>query len=1100
MSINFLFSLIIFILANFFINNPSESFAESTGLAKAIKAAQDNNYTEAVSILKLEIGKDSSNYQVYLKLADVYHLGKIERTGIAFFERAVKKNPGEPNNYAGLAVLYDYQKDEAQSFLNSRKALKKGHNSYRILELFVDTGVALKKNGQLSGTLRAFKKSETRKHLYDLGYTLWRIKVKNYKRARKTVTEFLEKNNDHPYGLKLAGDIAGAEKKTRKAINNYLRAEKQLPDTEERIRGELYADLGSAYLKRGQADSAGFYYKKSVDFTKATYQMPQFIESVKNTAAFYRGESDIRNLVTILSENRELFSQNVDDATRLNFVYDLAEAYNNSGDVLKALKVFSQALEMAITLENNGKQAKIFYMMGKYHLKLGLAKKALDYFTKSIDAAGKARLPELEYKAVFEVGKVYAQSGDRAASKKSFLKVLRYAQRRQQLDLIEESYFRLMHLYLQQPTDLRSVHYYLNMAAAMARQTSQLHFAANHHWVQGLVALLEEDVETAETYFLHAIQIGAESGSYLSRLAGKAGLIKVYLHTNFSDLACSYADSALIFLENYYSYCFSEYSSDFFDLKNDLIMPALMAYSSIGDLEKIYYTIELYKSIIHYDELNQIKYKLSDKTAISIQKKFDAKSAQINSKWRELWVISRDKSEYLDTAFRIKNTIHGLHAEQLKYLDDIEKKHPKYFPFFKPTPRPLTELQKDLMRENSTFIHYFIGDLATFIVVVKGNSINCQRVNINRTFLENHISQVSPLFSTEKSNFSILENSDVSKFSLAQAGMVYKFLFQPIEPWLNSNETLIISKDAVLNRVPFEALVVNSDQLLDDLDFSNAVFLVEKYAISYLPSAYFLKTAKKKKRDSEKILGLFAATQNQDDGVGENGRPQESQVKKVNRMQSFQKFIEPFGEGESTLFLNNFANRENFVKQSSQFQFLQVSLPASLNEQFPFLSNFTFADHSQDTFSAYELFNQPVNSDIFVLTDADVKLAKTGYQIAANGFFHGLTFAGVPSFVTSLWRQQPSDVNSVADILFQFENNLKRGLNKAKALQQAKIEYLKGNRVNPFFWASLVLYGDTGAVEIMEAQTRWVIWFSILAILTLCLFLGMQLLKVFRER
>ncbi len=1098
MGINFLFSLVIFVLTTFFINNPSESFAESTGLTKAIKAATNKNYAEAVSILKSEIGKDSSNHQIYLKLADFFHLSKTEKAGIAFFKRAIKQNPIEPNSYAGLAVLYDYQKDETQSFLNSRKALEKGHDAYRILELFIEAGIALNKSDELSGTLRAFQKLETRKHLYSLGYTLWRIKIRNYKRAGTTLAEFLKKNNDHGYGLKLAGDIARSEKNIRKAINNYLRAEKQLTNTDERIKSELYAEFGSTYLKLGQADSAEFYYKKSINFTRSTLQIPQFIKSVKSIAAFYRGKSDIRNLVATLSENSELFLQNIDDAARLDFIYDLAEAHNNSGDFLKAFEFFSQALEMAKTLKSNKKQAQIFYTMGEYYLKLGLTGKALDCYTKSINAADKAKLSELEHKAVFEIGKIYAQSGDREASKKKFSKVLRHAQRRQQLGLIEESYLRLAHLHLQQPSDLRSVRYYLNMADAMARQTFQLHFAANHRWMQGSMALLEEDVEIAETYFLQSINIGEESGSYLSRLAGKAGLIKVYLHTNFSDMACSYADSALIFLENYYSHCFSEYSADFFDLKNDLIMPALMAYSSIGNLEKIYDTIELYKSIIHYKELNQIKYKLKDKTAISIQEKLDTISEQINSKWQKLWTVSRDKNEYLETAFRIKNEIHALHVEQRKYLLEVSKNHPKYYSLFKPESTPLEELQEKLKKGNNTFIDYFIGELATFVVVVKGNSINCQRVNANRKFLENHIFQVSPLFSTEKNNFSILNYSDISQFSLEHAGILYKYLFQPIEPWLRPDETLIISKDGALNRIPFEALVLNSDQLIDNSDFSNAVFLVEKYAISYLPSANFLRTTKKEKRDSEKLLGLFATSQN--DGVGSNGRPQDSPVKKINRIQSFQKFIEPFGEHRSTLFLNKFANRENFITRGSQFQFLQISLPASLNEQFPFLSNFTFADQTHDTFSAYELFTQPINSDIFVLTDAAVKLAKTGSQIATNGFFHGLTFAGVPTFVTSLWRLQQSEPGSVADILFKFENNLREGSNKAKALQQAKIEYLKENRVNPFFWASLVLYGDTSAVKIEEAQTRWVIWFSVLAVLTLCVFLGIQLLKVFRGK
>jgi len=1097
----YLFSFVLlFSLAYSCILDLSEGLAKDTALTNAINAAQNREYGEAISILQTEIAKDSSDFRLYKKLADFYSLSKTENEGIDFFEQAIKQNPLEPNNYAGLAMLYNLQKNETQGFANSEKALELGNNSHSILALFIESGVTLNKSGDLSKTLRGLRESQTQESFYELGYTLWRIKIRNYNRAQATISEFLEMNDKHGFGYKLAGDIAQAESNNSEAIKNYLRAEKYLDNSEEKIKNELLSELGTVYFKKGLTDSAEFYYKKSLEFAETNLLIPHFIESVKKITSFYRNQNEIQNLINTLSSNQELFLQNVDSAAKLNFIHELAEAHYESGDIFKAFDVYSSALNIAEKLNNTEKQAEIFYVMGLYYQQLSQTEKAQDFFNKSITAAEKANLSDLEHQAAFELGKIYAELGDREAAKKNFTNVLRHAQRKQQLTQIEESFLHLAHLYLQQPTDLRSVYYYLNMADAMARQTFQLHFAANHRWVQGLVALLEDDVETAETYFLHSIKIGKESGSYLSRLAGKSGLIKVYLHTNFSNMACSYADSALTFLKDYYTFCSEEYSADFFDLKKDLIMPALMAYSSVGDLEKIYDTIELYKAVTHYKKLNQIKQKINDDTALTIKLKLNEKAGQINEKWRELWTISRNRNEYLETAFRIKNEIQALHKERKEYLKGVSKRFPQYYPIFSPVTVPLNELQNALKQNKSRFVHYFIGDVATFIIVVSGNDINCQRVNVNRTIMENLIYKVSPLYSTEKNNFSMLYDSNVSPFSLEQAGKLYKFLFQPIEPWLDTNETIIISKDATLNRVPFEALVLNSDSLIDELDFSNANFLVEKYAISYLPSAFFLDLVQKEAGDTQKLFGLFASTEvpNEEDGV--NGQPAKKRTQKLKRVQNFQKFLEPFGEAKSALYLNKDANRKNFVDESTQFQILQINLPASLYEDFPFLSGFTFADQ-QDFFAAYELFNQPINSDIFVLADAEVKLSTGDNNLAANGFFHALTFTGVPTFVTTLWRQYPSDINSISEILLGFENNLHLGLTKAKALQQAKIEYLKTNRINPSYWASLVMYGDAGAFDFKETQTtRWVLWFSVLAVLTLCVFLGMQLRKVFREK
>lgn len=89
---------------------------------------------------------------------------------------------------------------------------------------------------------------------------------------------------------------------------------------------------------------------------------------------------------------------------------------------------------------------------------------------------------------------------------------------------------------------------------------------------------------------------------------------------------------------------------------------------------------------------------------------------------------------------------------------------------------------------------------------------------------------------------------------------------------------------------------------------------------------------------------------------------------------------------------------------------------------------------------------------------------------------HAFTYAGVPSTVMSLW--QVSDA-STADLLTDFYKNLKDGVPKDFALQQAKLSYLNSVRApeqaHPFFWAALLSYGNQDAIEFSNRLPTWVL-------------------------
>jgi CHAT domain-containing protein len=84
---------------------------------------------------------------------------------------------------------------------------------------------------------------------------------------------------------------------------------------------------------------------------------------------------------------------------------------------------------------------------------------------------------------------------------------------------------------------------------------------------------------------------------------------------------------------------------------------------------------------------------------------------------------------------------------------------------------------------------------------------------------------------------------------------------------------------------------------------------------------------------------------------------------------------------------------------------------------------------------------------------------QTALQTESNGEeIAGLAYlferAGAKATIASLWSAEDSTTQA---IMVQFYTNLKNGMSKSEALQQAKLSQINSH---PYFWAPFVLIGD----------------------------------------
>src|SRR6185312_3385144 len=100
-----------------------------------------------------------------------------------------------------------------------------------------------------------------------------------------------------------------------------------------------------------------------------------------------------------------------------------------------------------------------------------------------------------------------------------------------------------------------------------------------------------------------------------------------------------------------------------------------------------------------------------------------------------------------------------------------------------------------------------------------------------------------------------------------------------------------------------------------------------------------------------------------------------------------------------------------------------------------------------------------------------------GQVIAQEGVIslaRAFAYAGCASTINSLWK---ADDRATSFILRRFYVHLKEGESKARALQLAKLDYLKSDAVDksPAYWAHLVLTGDSSPLYPKPFSWWWLL-------------------------
>jgi CHAT domain-containing protein len=292
---------------------------------------------------------------------------------------------------------------------------------------------------------------------------------------------------------------------------------------------------------------------------------------------------------------------------------------------------------------------------------------------------------------------------------------------------------------------------------------------------------------------------------------------------------------------------------------------------------------------------------------------------------------------------------------------------------------------------------------------------------------------------------------------------------------------LIIVPDGILNYLPFSSLILSEESAGD----YNLEFLINRYSLSFLPSASVLgilreqKEQRRRNRSPRNDLLAFAdpvfggndeRAKGAAEEAGNNGRIALGRLPETR--DEAENVAELFPK-EKTCILTGFDADERHLREGAtcEYRYLLFATHGLIDEDNPPLSCIALsiadptkpgAQRASPFLTMDKIFGIDLNADLVVLSACETALGKVSRGEGMLGLPLAFFYAGTPSLLASIWKV-PSE--ATAQLSKEFFASLISGNNKAEALRAAQLSLMSRKTftrsyAHPFFWSAFIVDGD----------------------------------------
>src|SRR5690606_2956813 len=405
---------------------------------------------------------------------------------------------------------------------------------------------------------------------------------------------------------------------------------------------------------------------------------------------------------------------------------------------------------------------------------------------------------------------------------------------------------------------------------------------------------------------------------------------------------------------------------------------------------------------------------------------------------------------------QLKEDLFNNIQERAELIKHIESTYPQYYNLkYNSEVIELDEAQK-LCKEEKAVISYFFGENTIYAVILDSSYKECIRIPVTDSLIKNM---------NNLKTFLANPGSDLKDISALSHNIYTKIL----EPLIGNKKykKLTIIPDGPLNYIPFEALNTN---------YENPSYLMENIAVSYTNSLTLLSQLKENLKYNSDVLA-FAPTFNNESTLSQLP----NNIKETSGI--FTHFM-----GKE--FINEEATLDNFKLENNKFGIIHLATHAILNDKNPELSYLAFTENKTNNYLLYtsDLYNLNLNASLITLSACETDLGDLNKGEGLISLSRGFFYAGAKSILSTKWKINDASTSHIMDRFYYY---LSKGENKDRALQQAKLDFVKTNKQNPlshpYYWSAFVLSGNTDAVMSSTIYWYWLIPVFLLLLLLIVL-------------
>jgi CHAT domain-containing protein/Tfp pilus assembly protein PilF len=899
--------------------------------------------------------------------------------------------------------------------------------------------------------------------------------------------------------LTVLGGVYEALGQPEKALANYNRA-MPLSRTAGDLRSQAYLlnNIGVLHAKTGKLHEALEYLKQAPPLYHAANARSEESQALTTIAGVYGDLGERQKALESLNRALPLAREVGDKYAESYTLMRMGTNYNAIGEKQKALDHYNQALELSRIAGDRRGQANILAFIGAFYSALDEKQKALAYYNQVLGLVRGAGDRRSEAGALTNIGEVYAALGDRKKALDYYNQSLTI--RREVSDRLGEAVTLAVigSLYASAGEIEKGVDA-LTRSLTLRREMGDRGGEASALTRLGIVFRTTTENEKALKHFDEALSLWRNVGdrgseaSVLYNIAGVSLERGEYLKARESiEAAVNIAESVRNkFASQDMRTSYSASVQQYYASNINILMRLHKERPAEGHAARALQVSERARARTLLESLGEARAGLRHGVDEQLLESERDLLQKLNARAeRQSRLLSR--KDVTDEFAALQTELTKLTTEYQNIQTEIRRKSPRYAALTQPTPLTLSEIQNNLLDDDTILLEYALGDDRSFLWLVTKTSLNSYELP-KRAEIEASAREVYALLSDTKR----AQGSEINAQYQAAVRKLSDILLAPAAAQLKAKRLVVVS-DGAMQYIPFSALPVPAGSSQNSVTEP----LASIFEIVSLPSASTLAVLRRETGNRTRVsktVAIFAdpVFSDRDERLEavKIGLPKGDE-KTTASLGGTRSFLEraynwrgetdgelvlprlPFTRREADAILSaapagsaltalDFqANRQTALSQNlSAYRIVHFATHGLLHSEHPELSGVVLSLVNEkgqpvDGFLRLnEIYNLDLAAELIVLSACQTALGKEVKGEGLIGLTRGFMYAGSPRVVASLWKV---DDVATAELMKIFYQKMLRGrMAPSAALRAAKIQMMKQKRWNaPFYWAAFELQGE----------------------------------------